>query len=287
MKSTRVQSRVKTTSAVNTAVRVIAFGSVFAAASAFAAVSFKSDINAWYMGQRLKVNIVDGTYPTDHGEVPYRLCYSKNTNETMKYPSILFAPGQTVNITRWTVDCARLADQGYVTFIKGRTGTNYPEWEEEVTKALQTMKTFAFIDGERIAAIASSFGNQEIQSYGLENPRDFKSYIALSTFNNPWVMLGSLAPFDIPTMLLSGGGEEPIGERDCDHDAYVWSQDFSEKMQNENPKYYIDWKAFDQETYGCVYHSYMWDFGSPAETESIAIILQVLSATVGTEPREI
>ncbi len=287
MKATLVQTRLQTVSKVNTAVRVMAVASFLAAASAFLAVNFESDINNWYTGSRLNVTIVDGTYATDHGEVPYRLCYAKDINIAMKYPSVLFAPGETINMNRWTVDCARLAEQGYVTFMKGRTGENYPEWEEEVAKAVQTMKTFSFVDGRRIAAIASSFGNQEIQSYGIDHANDFQSYIALSTFNNPHVMLGSLETFDIPTMLLSGGGEEPEGARDCDHDAYIWSQEFSEKMQNENPKYYIDWKAFDKETYGCVIHGYMWDFGSPAEEESLEIILQVLSATIGTEPREI
>ncbi len=287
MKATLVQTRLQTVSKVNTAVRVMAVASFLAAASAFLAVNFESGVNNWYAALRFGVYIKDGAYETSHGEVPYRLCYAKDTNIAMRYPSVLFTPGETVNLDRWTVDCVRLAAKGYVTFMKSRTGENYPEWEEEVAKAVQTMKTFSFVDGKRIAAIASSFGNQEIQSYGIDHANDFQSYIALSTFNNPHVMLGSLETFDIPTQLLSGGGEEPVGRRDCDHDAYVWSQEFSEKMQSENPAYYLGWEIFDMETYGCVTHSYMWDFGSPAEEASLSIILEVLEETIGTEPRSI
>lgn len=230
------------------------------------------------------VEIEDGHFDTPHGQVSYRMCYSRTIEEGWQYPSSLLAPGLKIRLDYWALDCARIADAGYVMFMKGREGHNFTELETEVERAIQTMREFDFIDDDRIAAIASSFGNQEIQSYGVDHAEDLKAYVAISTYNNPFVMRNSLANFDIPTLLLSGGGEEPPLQRSCDHDAFVWSGEFASKLEYENPEYYLGWKAFDMETYGCVQHGYMWDFGSPAEEESIQHILRVLDDFLEREP---
>lgn len=234
---------------------------------------------------RYNVDMSNGTFTTRSGvSVPYRMCKSRDLTTDYRYPAVLFAPGLEVHLDRWTPDCIRWASEGYIVVMKGRLGENYGQWEEEVEAVMDGLQNSAHVDDSRIAMIAESFGGQETQSYALHHPSEVAAYVGISTYNSPEVMRDALYDFDIPTALFSGGGETPPFHQDCDLDGLTWTSALADKFRSENPDYFRYHQIYDEETYGCVTHGFMWQFGTPAEVATMEAIIEFLDAEVGREP---
>lgn len=235
--------------------------------------------------ERYNVEMSNGSYTTRSGSsVPYRMCKSRELENSYRYPAVLFAPGLEVHLDRWTPDCIRWASAGYVVVMKGRVGENYGQWEEEVAAAMDGLQRSPHVDDSRIAMIAESFGGQETQSYALHHPSEVAAYVGISTYNSPDVMRDALYDFDIPTALFSGGGETPPFHQTCDLDGLTWTSTFREKFLAENPEYFRFHQIYDEKTYGCVTHGFMWQFGTPAEVDAVEGVIEFLDAEIGHEP---
>ncbi len=286
---TRATTRVKLNSTLRVYVFTNAAFSIAAAGLALGLVFFGQSWNNTYLSRVSDVTITDGVYAAPDGDVPFRMCAPENIKRDFQYPTVLFAPGQTIQLDYWTPHCIYLANKGYIVFMKSRIGENYGQWQEEVDAAVEYLTVLPEVDETRIAAMANSFGAQEIQSSGVSNSSQFKAFIDDSGYNNPQVMREdrSLSRFDIPTITLSGGGERPEGQRDCDYDGFTWTSAFADKFRQENPDYFESQNIFTMEEYGCVRHGYLWDYRSEASGEARRIIVNFLDETLGREPTPI
>jgi pimeloyl-ACP methyl ester carboxylesterase len=228
--------------------------------------------------------IVYGSYAVPHGTVHYRACIPKQLEEGKQYPSLFLAPGYTIQHDRWTPHCVLLAERDYITMMIDRPGSKYSEWLTEVEEGIAFLKSMPFTDDNRVDAMGSSFGNQAISYYALLHPDEIQGYINDSGYNNPWVMQDSLAEMDVPTLILSGGGEYRENIKDCDRDGYTWTTAFTEKLLAENAA--ALWKriAYDQKTWGCTRHGFLWFPELPATQDAVRQILDFLEVTVGKGP---
>ncbi len=230
------------------------------------------------------VRIVYGTYTVPHGTVHYRACIPKKLEEGKAYPSLFLAPGLTIQFQNWMPHCTLLAERNYVAMMIDRPGSKYDEWLTEVEEGIELLKSMPFTDDDRVDAMGSSFGFQSISYYALRHPNEIQGYINDSGYNNPWVMQDSLANVDTPALVLSGGGEYQENVKDCDRDGFSWTTAFTEKLRTENPDALWKRMAYDETTWGCTRHGFLWSPDLPATKNAIHQILDFLEATVGHGP---
>lgn len=290
MKRSRKQTLTLTQTPIKTHVVVGAYATIaglVSAASLFVG-TFSTILNNSYQASIFGVNVTEGSYLAPSGDtVNYRLCESKNLDQSRDYPAVLFSPGYDINWDRWTYWCVQTARKDYVVMMKDRPGERPIDNQGEIEAGLAHLRNFPIVDPDRVMLGGSSYGNREIQNYVLEQPEDIEGYFNISGYNEPQQMSlpGSFSGHDAKVLVLSGGGEQPPEQRDCDADGYAWTTAFVEKLEQDGRENrLVAEKHFDMETYGCVHHGFMWDYDSKAAKEAAWMIQGFVEYIIGKGP---
>lgn len=260
---------------------------IVSAASIFVG-TFSTDLNNLYHATIFGVEVTESFYLAPNGDtVHYRLCQSEELDRSRDYPAILFSPGYDINWDRWTYWCIRSAQNDYVVMMKDRPGERPIENQGEIEAGLAHLRSFPIVDPERVMLGGSSYGNREIQNYVTAVPDDIEGYFNISGYNEVQKMSvpGSFTPHEAKVLVLSGGGEQPPNQRDCDADGRTWTDAFVSKLNEDGRgNRVVAEKHFDQPTYGCVHHGFMWDYDSKATKEAAWMIAGFVEYIVGRGP---
>ncbi|MBI9069116.1 MAG: S9 family peptidase [Salinivirgaceae bacterium] len=133
---------------------------------------------------------------TDNKQMLTWVIYPPNFDKTKKYPTILYCEGgpQSPLSQFWSFrwNFSQMASNGYIIVAPNRRGTLTmgQEWTDQISKdnsgqamkdllrAIDVMKTEAFIDEDNLAAIGASFGGFSVNWLAGNHEGRFKAFIS-------------------------------------------------------------------------------------------------------------